>query len=97
MKRPSVIIWNGKYSVLNDFCYAEFSPCYILEINSIKPMNWYLQVLLNLFQVCNMVKILHNKNRLKHCIFHCKLSPDELDDNPIESKHEECFYPKQIS
>ena len=27
------------------------------------------------FQVCNVLKILRNKNLLTHCIFHCKISP----------------------
>ena len=31
MERPSTVFCNGKYSVLNDFCYAEFLAYYTLE------------------------------------------------------------------
>ena len=31
MERPSAIFWNGKYSILDDFCYAEFLAYYTFE------------------------------------------------------------------
>ena len=33
------------------------------------------------FQMCNMLKILHNRNRLKHCISHCKMLHLVFPDN----------------
>ena len=36
MERPIVPFCNGKYSILDDFCYAEFLQYYTLENNSSK-------------------------------------------------------------
>ena len=36
MKRPNSNFCNGKYDVLNDFCYAEFSAYYAPENKSTK-------------------------------------------------------------
>ena len=34
MERPSATFWNGKYSILDDFSYAEFLAYYALEKHS---------------------------------------------------------------
>ena len=39
MTRSSATFYNEKCSVLNNFCCAEFSAYYTLEINQIKPLN----------------------------------------------------------
>ena len=36
MERPSATICNGKYSVLDDFCYSDFLAYYTLENKSSK-------------------------------------------------------------
>ena len=36
LERPSATFCNGKYSILNDFCYAKFSASYALENKSSK-------------------------------------------------------------
>ena len=36
MERPSATSWNGKYSVLNNFCYAEILANLTLENKSNK-------------------------------------------------------------
>ena len=63
MERPSASFCNRKYSVLNDFCYAEFLVYFTRENKS-------------------------NKT--------CQYQSDELDDNMIETNHEECSYLKRI-
>ena len=39
MERTSVTLCDGKYSVLNNFCYANVLAYYIHEINPIRPLN----------------------------------------------------------
>ena len=34
MERPSATFCNGKYGVLNNFCFPEILACYILEKKS---------------------------------------------------------------
>ena len=34
MEIPNATVWNGKYSVLKNFCSAEFLPYYTLENKS---------------------------------------------------------------
>ena len=48
-----------------------FSWSFLTRLSS-NSSSWYSQVLLDLF-LCNMLKILLNKNCLKHCIFHCRM------------------------
>ena len=40
MKRPSATFCNGKYSIAEDFCYAEFLAYYTLENKSSKTCNY---------------------------------------------------------
>ena len=40
MERPSATFCSGKYSVLNDFCYAEFLTYYTFERKSSKTIEY---------------------------------------------------------
>ena len=64
MEKPSASFCNGKYSVLNHFCYVKFLAYYTLGSKSDKT---------------------------------CEYQLDELDDNLIENKHEECSYPPKTN